>query len=272
MDDHRKTKAQLVQEVKELRARVAAMAPQLAGTWVIDADFVVRVADQTMCRLLQKNATEVVGRKCYDLLDGPSCHSEACVLRQAFSKASGDVEALRTTVQQVPGSCRIMASFIMNRDKEHVGVVQQVNHDTLPTCKPRHPRLRKVRSWRVAYLVCSQESDCSTQWSKTFRQAGFAVECQQATACLPPTRCPDVAVLDLDSLGRTSDAVHQKIRNACPQTPIIVVCSKDDALEARRWKRTATWFVPKAVGADGILRLLEELQPKVGTARRKRSE
>ena len=98
------------------------------------------------------------------------------------------------------------------------------------------------------------------------------MECQQATACLPPTRCPDVAVLDLDSLGRTSDAVHQKIRNACPQTPIIVVCSKDDALEARRWKRTATWFVPKAVGADGILRLLEELQPKVVTARRKRSE
>lgn len=273
MDDHRKTKAQLVEELNALRARVEELTSCGAGTWVIDTDFVVRVADETMCVLLRKPADDVVGSKCYDLLSGPSCHTEACVLRRAFSASPREVEALRTMVERVPGDCRILARLVADRQREPVGVVQQVEtaHDgARGEPRERPPALREVAPARSVLVAAPVQSTVRTDWPKTLRQAGYAVKFFEPgePLSLSNTCCPIAAVLDLEAGRAVSDTLHQRLRKECPQTPILVVSSGDDALEARRWKRAWTWFVPRSVGPDGVVRLIEEVASRAVVPRR----
>ncbi len=273
MDDHRKTKAQLVEELNALRARVAELSSCRAGTWVIDTDFVVRVADETMCVLLRKPADDVVGRKCYDLMSGPSCHSEACVLRRAFSASPSEVEALRTMVERVPGDCRILARLVADRQREPVGIVQHVEPaPSVARGEVREPSraLREVAPARVVLVAAPEPSMVRSEWPKKLRQAGYAVKLIESgeELSLSDTCCPVAAVLDLEAGRAASDALHQRLRRECPQTPILVVSSGDDALEARRWKRAWTWFVPRSVGPDGVMRLIEEVASRAVVPRR----
>ena len=273
MDDHRKTKAQLVEELNALRSRVAELTCCGAGTWVIDTDFVVRVADETMCVLLRKPADAVVGSKCYDLLSGPSCHTEACVLRRAFSASPREVEALRTMVDRVPGDCRILARLVADRQREPVGVVQQVEPEARVErgeVRERARALREVTPTRAVLVAAPMHSTVRTDWPKTLRQAGYVVEFLEPGEALPlsDTCCPIAAVLDLEAGRAASDALHQRLRKECPQTPILVVSAGEDALEARRWKRAWTWFVPRSVGSDGVVRLMEEVASRTVVPRR----
>ena len=144
MNDRRKTKAQLIEELEALRARVAVASPapkrDLAsepalldrfastGFWVVDTDFAVRMVNQTMLDLLGDKASEVIGKKCYELLGGPRCHTHECSLRRVF--ADGGVETFaesRTPRDQIPLQCRVVARMLRDLRSDAIGVIEEIS-------------------------------------------------------------------------------------------------------------------------------------------------
>ena len=355
MNDSRKTKAQLVEELQQLRKRLAkhetaSNRPKLEpeqlerfaahGAWLVDTDFVVRVANEAMCRVLDKTPDEVLGRKCYELIDGPGCHSEACNMRRAFAGScavTGHEE--RTPVGRAPLTCRVVAHLVHDRSQEVVGVVEHLEETAgvdLPAseipvrepssfaspqpaseasaklaevalqvarslrsrlsddecakrgidaleeaCAPwngRRPRakttvrehagkpeLHEVGPHRSVLIVAPPTSQVRSAWADVVRRAGYALLTagEEREPADSMNAGPTVAILDLALGEPATDELHTRLRRDYPNMPIFVVSSStSDALEARRWRRACTWYVPRAAGGDELVRLIEDVSPR----------
>lgn len=352
MNERRKTKAQLIEELQILRQRLQeAETPQpptpdpLAtdpatlerflsrGAWIVDTDFVVRVANEAMCRMLDKPAEEIVGTKCYDLAPGPRCHTDQCAMRRAFADAGSRVtEEDRIHLGRVPIACRVVAHLVHDKSGEPMGVVEQLedhshvrkpaarprtervvaaprsapmpNHQALarvalevaalleqhrsddpsvqaaidklldacapfnpaktppePSPEPRNAKLREVAQQRSVLIVAPQSSPIRLRWSEVVRRAGYAI-CQDDGSA---TKTPDgltVVILDL-SLGESIvDELHRRVRREHASVPVLVVSSRTDSLEARRWRRAHTWYVPRSIDGDELVRLIADVTPR----------
>lgn len=352
MNDRRKTKAQLIEELEDLRRQLAASsherAPELdrdqlehfatQGTWLVDTDFVVRVANDAMCRLFGEPAEQIVGRKCYDVMSGPLCHTEGCVLRRAFAGGSPQVEEARC-VGKVPVACRVVAHVVQDRDAEPVGIVERVEEAQL-SCKPApsrqtgraagpaagnvpgvaetsrlveaalavarelradacdaslrraerleqvcspwsattasskgarrdeksKPRFKEVATERTVLVFAPQDSRIRGSWAELFRRAGYALSTpdpRDRWLGHDGSENPTCAILDLAMGDAPVEAFHESLRNAFPSMPIIVLSSSGNgALEARRWRRACTWYVPRTSGGDEIVRLVGDVSPR----------
>lgn len=277
MNDRSKTKAELIDELQELRRRLAdcadvSVAPSTRGTWLVDTDFVVRVADEAMCELLTKSGDDVIGSKCHELMDGPRCHTEGCVLRQAFAR-SGSVVEERSHVARVPMSCRVIGHLVYDRGREAAGIAARFEAKESPKEQEQKPAataertapLLKIEPQRFVLLVASPKSKVRGDWASLVRRAGYTVTAFGAEVSgihSLPFR-PAVAVLDLAVGEPLTDQVHRRLRKEHPQMPIIVVSSsRNHALEARRWKRSNTWYVPRSVRGDELVRLIEDVTPR----------
>ncbi len=368
MNDRRKTKAQLIDELKELRLRLqtleqaarsdgqatghnvnnyyhplsTSLPPQLAnhGVWIVDTDFVIRVANEAMCRLLHKPAEQVVGRKCYDLMSGPNCHSEQCAMRTAFARLdSVHVDEMRKPFGRVPLACRVVAHLVHDRSDEATGIVEYIEDiepsreagakpskgfgrpssrpTSLPAirqlaqtaldvasslrshmpedelaaqaaakleaaCTPFQPGSFKTNSendrpmlWEVpcqrsVLIVAPPRSKIRGSWSEVVKRAGYSTHVAGDNEP-QRTNAPSVAILDLALGEPVTDDLHNRLRQNHPAIPILVVSSaQNDALEARRWRRPQTWYVPRSIDGDELVRLIEDVTPR--PALRSRSE
>lgn len=276
MNDRSKTKAELIDELQELRRRLedcgdVAVPPSTRGTWLVDTDFVVRVADEAMCRLLQKSGDDVIGSKCHDLMEGPHCHSEECVLRRAFAR-SGSVMDERSEVARVPLSCRVIGHLVYDRGREAAGIATRFETKECSEVQVQKPAasaeraapLLRIEPQRFVLIVASAKSKVRGDWAALVRRAGYTVTSfGPDVSGMDSSLRPTVAVLDLAVGEPLTDQVHRRLRKEHPQMPIIVVSSsRNHALEARRWKRANTWYVPRSVRGDELVRLIEDVTPR----------
>lgn len=56
-----------------------------APTMVLDPDFNIRFANDACASLFKMTPNELIGRKCYDMLKTPHCHTPECRIKQAMS-------------------------------------------------------------------------------------------------------------------------------------------------------------------------------------------
>ncbi len=356
MNDRRKTKNQLIEELQDLRQQLEACRAEAtaradepalpverlasSGMWVVDTDFVVRIANDSMCRLVHRPPDEVVGHKCYELMHGPACHTSQCAMRRAFARGASVSTRETRHVGQVALDCRVLAHVVRGQDQEAVGVVEclddegQCRRDDLETasepgsadrrlaeesadlpalartalevagalretgardpasldaadrlekaCGPfrthddgpgpmdstsaeqARPDLQPLVPRRSVLVVAPPTSCVRGSWAETVRRAGYAVVATDDEDALPaPESEPTVAIVDLALGERVSDDLHQRLRRAYPGTPILVVSSSSNgAFEARRWRRTNTWYIPRGVDGDELVRLIGDVAPK----------
>jgi PAS domain S-box-containing protein len=95
------------------------------GMRVIDNNFSVLRANQTFCDLAGLSKEEVTGRKCYEVLRGPLCHTEECPLSRILNgedRVECDSEKVAADGQRIP--CIVTATPFRNPSGELIGIVE----------------------------------------------------------------------------------------------------------------------------------------------------
>ncbi|MDI6791109.1 MAG: PAS domain S-box protein, partial [Thermodesulfobacteriota bacterium] len=97
----------------------------LSGMRLVDNNFNVISANQAMAHMTGISKTEIVGRKCYELLRGERCQTEDCVLWQIKQgKARIDIEDERETPDGQKACFRVLATPYRDRSGKLLGVIE----------------------------------------------------------------------------------------------------------------------------------------------------
>ena len=149
-DDQRKTKQQLLDELRQLGARVAeleALQSQQARTeealrrsWfeldqifrtasegirVVDDDFIVVKANDAMARLTGVPVDQMAGKKCYETFQGDRCGGNMCpVVLARRGERMDEVETVKKRPDGTAIPCLMTAVPLLGRDGELVGTVE----------------------------------------------------------------------------------------------------------------------------------------------------
>lgn len=117
-------------QAEEATARANAELSQIFdtaadGMRVIDKDFKVLRANETFSRLSGLRKDETVGKKCYDVFSGPSCHTNNCPLNRILDdgkRIQYDTEKVRKDGSKVP--CIVNAMPFREPSGAIIGIVE----------------------------------------------------------------------------------------------------------------------------------------------------
>ncbi|MEW6327013.1 MAG: response regulator [Thermodesulfobacteriota bacterium] len=97
----------------------------LTGMRLVDNNFNVISANQAMGHMTGISKTEIVGRKCYELLRGERCQTENCILWQIKQgKARVDIEDERETPDGRKVCFRVLATPYRDRSGKLLGIIE----------------------------------------------------------------------------------------------------------------------------------------------------
>lgn len=122
------------------------------GMRVIGADFIIQRVNSTFLYLAGVEGMDVVGRKCYEVFRGESCHTEACPMiriQKGEARVEYDAVKLRQDGRSIP--CIVTATPFYNSRQELVGIVEDLKdiserNKAELALRDSHARLRQVSS------------------------------------------------------------------------------------------------------------------------------
>ena len=95
------------------------------GMRVIDREFNVLRINQSLASLAGINKCEALGKKCYETLSGPLCHTPKCTLKRILNgeeRVEYDVEKVRPDGTRIP--CILTATPFCGPDGNVIGIVE----------------------------------------------------------------------------------------------------------------------------------------------------
>ncbi len=121
---------------QELRAREEEIRQVLEtaadGMQVIDRDFNVIRANQTLADLVGLAKEEIIGKRCYDVFRCPLCHSQNCSLNRILAgreRFESETEGHRSDGGKIP--CILTATAFRRADGEIIGIVEDIKDITV---------------------------------------------------------------------------------------------------------------------------------------------
>jgi len=95
------------------------------GMLVIDKDFHVLKMNDTFSTMFGISKAEAVGRKCYEVLNEPSCHSKLCSMKRMLDgteRVEFETEIKHTDGTKIP--CNLTATSYKRADGEIIGIIE----------------------------------------------------------------------------------------------------------------------------------------------------
>ncbi|SHO49149.1 PAS domain-containing sensor histidine kinase [Desulfopila aestuarii] len=120
------------------------------GMRVIGADFSIQRANSTFLHLAGVGAMDVVGRKCHEVFQGESCHTDTCPMiriQRGEARVEYDAVKMRQDGSRIP--CIVTATPFYNSRRELVGIVEDFKdiserNKTEQALRDSHNKLHQV--------------------------------------------------------------------------------------------------------------------------------
>jgi PAS domain S-box-containing protein len=100
------------------------------GMQVVDLHYHVLRVNDTLARLTGRKKEDMIGRKCYEILNSSLCHTENCPLREILKKKASRVQILETKKRRADGTeftCIVSATSFLGPRGEMIGIVEDIS-------------------------------------------------------------------------------------------------------------------------------------------------
>jgi len=96
-----------------------------SGMWLLDTDFNILKANQTLANMLALDVETLRGRKCHEVFPGPHCHQPGCPLRRLLAgEKKIEIEEEKLNGHGAKTNCLVTAVIQQSPGGEILGVIQ----------------------------------------------------------------------------------------------------------------------------------------------------
>ncbi|MBN2373103.1 PAS domain S-box protein [bacterium] len=118
-------------EIKQAHKDLNQIFNTAVSLCVVDKDYNMLMVSKTFCSYMGLHRDEIIGRKCYDILNGPFCNTPKCSMRQVLKyKRRYEYELLKRAEDGREISCIVTASPYMDIDGNITGIVENLTDIT----------------------------------------------------------------------------------------------------------------------------------------------